>query len=57
MIELIALIRNALLEFREGVIRFVPTSDDDGGRDLTDRAFYGWFLLRFLTPAGMIAVM
>ena len=57
MIELIALIRNALLEFREGVIRFVPTSDDDGGSDLTDRAFYGWFLLRFLTPAVMIAVM
>ena len=57
MIELIALIRNALLEFRERVIRIVPTSDDDGGSELTDRAFYRWFLLRILTPAGMIAVM
>ena len=57
MIELIEFIRNALLEFREGIIRFVPTSGNDGGSDLTDRAFYGWFLLRFLTPAGMIAVM
>lgn len=44
MIERIELIRNALLEFHEGVIRFIPASGDDGGSDLTDRAFYGWFL-------------
>lgn len=44
MIELTELIRNAFLEFREGVIRLVPASGDDGGSNLTDRAFYGWFL-------------
>ena len=52
MIERIELIRNALLEFHEGVIRFIPASGDDGGSDLTDRAFYGWFLFRFPDAGG-----
>ena len=57
MIERIELIRNALLEFHEGVIRFIPASGDDGGSDLTDVPSTDGFCFGFLTPAGMIAVM
>lgn len=57
MIEFIELIRNVLLEFRKGIIRFISAAGDDGGSDLTDRAFYGWFLLRFPDAGRMIAVM
>ena len=40
MVEFIKLIRDALLEFRKGVVHVVPASGDDGGCDLSDRSFY-----------------
>ena len=44
MVELIELVSNALFEFCEGVIQVVPAPGDDGGGDLSDRAFYRRFL-------------
>ena len=43
MVELIELVSNALFEFCEGVIQVVPAPGDDGGGDLSDRAFYRRF--------------
>ena len=45
VVELIELVRNALLEFCEGVVHVVPAPGDDGSSDLTDRAFYRRLLL------------
>ena len=45
MVELVKLIRDTLPEFRERVVHVVPASGDDGGSDLTDRAFYRRLLL------------
>ena len=52
MVELIELICNALLEVCEGVVYVIPALGDDGGSDLTDRALYGRFLLRFSDACG-----
>ena len=40
MVELFKLIRDALLEFCEGVVYIVPAPGDDGGCNLSDRSFY-----------------
>ena len=40
MVELIEIVCNALFEFREGIINVVPAPGNNGGGDLTDRAFY-----------------
>ena len=41
VVELIELVRDALLEFCEGIIHFILTTGDDGGDDFTDHAFCG----------------